>query len=189
MASAGTIFSNFKTPEPNWTLCHSYDHFEVRQYEPMIWASIKVNEKEYNKAFMSLAKYIWGENHLPTDPTKSEKINMMVPVFQHSSDDNIMMSFVLPPKYKAVEEVPIPNNPMIQIHLMDPLIVAVHQFNGKATESTFEEHRKQLMEYIKEEEVQMEDPLVSYDAQYNPPWTIPYFRRNEVWIQVHSCQE
>lgn len=45
------------------------------------------------------------------------------------------------------------------------------------------------MEYIKEEEVQMEDPLVSYDAQYNPPWTIPYFRRNEVWIQVHSCHE
>ena len=123
MASAGTIFSNFKTPEPNWTLCHSYDHFEVRQYEPMIWASIKVNEKEYNKAFMSLAKYIWGENHLPTDPTKSEKINMMVPVFQHSSNNNIMMSFVMPPKYKTVEEVPIPNNPMIQIHLMDPLIV------------------------------------------------------------------
>lgn len=26
-------------------------------------------------------------------------------------------------------------------------------------------------------------------AQYDPPYTLPYFRRNEVWIDLHTLDE
>ncbi|KAK8813324.1 hypothetical protein WA158_002916 [Blastocystis sp. Blastoise] len=182
----GGLFSTFSTPEAKYKTLKTFDGFDVRQYDTMVWASVQVHDNNRNKAFMSLANYIWGDNRLPEQPDHSTKIEMTVPVLDHKNADKVLfMSFVLPDRYKEVEKTPIPTNPEVKLSAHADKIFAVRRFKGRATEKRIAEHTKTLLDGIEgEEDVQRKEGSRIYLAQYNPPWEIPFFRRNEIWVEV-----
>ena len=64
---------------------------------------------------------------------------------------------------------------------------AVVQFSGRAQDDTIKRMIHKLKDWIKKQDytIQGEPQL----ASYNPPWTLPPFRRNEIQIQVVKKQK
>lgn len=72
---------------PAYTVVKKYEHFEIREYEPILVA--QVQEQGLNNGFMLLADYIFGDNSLQSsismttpviDSEKSQPIAMTTPV-------------------------------------------------------------------------------------------------------------
>lgn len=106
------------------------------------------------------------------------------------------MQFVLPFGLKRLEDVPQPNNKDITIRQVPRKIVAVSRFSGSFSQSLFTSKLEDLYQKLKQDRVVMDSELVKEDdylgglpwsyAQYNPPFTLPMFRRNEVWIELNE---
>ena len=137
-----------------------------------------------------------------TGPPPSEKIAMTAPVV--SSQD--FMQFILPDEYTRIEDIPTPQDSKIMIKQVPERVVAVSQFSGSNHHADFLQRMKELKELILSEQLvepsaldpQSTEPGSRYAAchgilpenvqwsfaKYNPPYTLPAFRRNEVWIEL-----
>ena len=75
----------------------TYDSFEIRDYEPTLFTSVKLSTKNYkessSKGFSILAGYIFGDND------RNEKIAMTSPVAM-TLEDPITMLFMVPKKFE-----------------------------------------------------------------------------------------
>jgi hypothetical protein len=164
--------------------------FEIRKYLPNLEVTTPmpmIDDKTQGNAFMTLAKYIGvatrtPANHDPHDESKREFVSMTAPVVQRPGDhNNGTMSFVLPSKY-TTDTVPTPTNPLVQVKQIEARRMAVFQFNGNARPKDARVARK-AMELRK---ALAKCSMVLLETQdwelysYNPPWSIPYFNRNEV---------
>ena len=117
-------------------------------------------------------------------------IAMTAPVLLSSSED--VMQFVLPEEFKHLEDIPTPVNANVQIQEVPSRVVAVTRFNGGYDYDYFMQHFQELQQKMQEEgflatnqsTAEAKNNLTWSFAQYNPPFTIPYFRRNEVWIEM-----
>lgn len=104
------------------------------------------------------------------------------------------MQFVLPFELKKLEDVPKPNNKDITIRQVPRKVVAVARFSGSFSQALFSAKLEELYQKLKQDQVVTDGELVKKDdhlgglpwsyAQYNPPFTLPMFRRNEVWIEL-----
>ena len=87
-----------------------YDNFEVREYEPTLFTSVKLTSSDYKTAssqgFSILAGYIFGDNET------NEKISMTSPVSM-SLDDSVTMMFMVPKNFNK-ETLPRPNQTQIK---------------------------------------------------------------------------
>lgn len=116
--------------------------------------------------------------------TKPEAIAMTAPVVSNGQ----FMQFVLPEELKSLEDIPTPANADIQIVQVPGRYVAVTKFNGAYSYDFFTQQYQVLFTKMQQEAfvaAEVSSNSVSWSfAQYNPPFTIPYFRRNEVWIDM-----
>ena len=112
---------------------------------------------------------------------QGEKINMTAPVFEERNDGGWRFMFVLPASY-SIETAPIPLDPEVKLSVIPEKKVAVNRYTGFWNEKVMNEKMKQLDDWI------AANDLVAASkprwAGYNPPWTIPFLRRNEVMIDV-----
>ena len=60
--------------------------------------------------------------------------------------------------------------------------VAVIQYTGLSGEDVFNDKTAQLLIWLKDNNLDIASPP-SF-ASYDPPWTLPFYRRNEVLIDV-----
>ena len=117
----------------------------------------------------------------PVITQSSEKIAMTTPVIT-SKDNKIMaMSFVLPSKY-TMDDLPVPTNNRVKLVEVPGYKVAVYQF----TRWTPEERVTRLTEQLREK---LERDGLANDGEvqlmrYNPPFTAPFMRRNEIVIKI-----
>jgi hypothetical protein len=59
---------------------------------------------------------------------------------------------------------------------------AVIRFSGTAGEESLAKNTEQLLEFISSRQLgSIGSPVYAF---YNPPWTLPFLRRNEVMVQV-----
>lgn len=91
------------------------------------------------------------------------------------------VSFMMPAKF-SLDDLPDPINDNISFEEIPSKKYYVWQFSGYANESR---SAKQLALFIKS----LEESGVSVSSspilnQYNDPWTIPFMRKNEWWIEV-----
>ena len=56
-------------------------------------------------------------------------------------------------------------------------------FSGLVRESSYQEKEKLLNQFIKEKKLKSSGEIKI--ARYNPPWTLPFFRRNELMLKVN----
>ncbi len=168
---------------------------EIRAYEPRVAAEARVENEDLDEgrdaAFRLLFDYITGSNRTDakiamTVPVESadtsEKIAMTAPVESSRTGDNeVYMRFFLPAKYDR-ETAPKPLDERVKIVDMPVQTVAVLRFSGVAGEETVAAKKRELLHSLKSTAWRpLSDAVVYF---YDPPWTLPFFRRNEVVVAV-----
>ena len=191
------------TEEPKYTLLEKSEPFELRSYAPLIVAEVKVEgdlDAASNQGFRLIAAYIFGKNQVAekismtapvgiesAEPNQSAKIAMTAPVSIEGNKANEgasgqwTVSFVMPSEY-TLASLPKPLNSQVKIREVPAEKRAVITFSGFYNQEKVEEKTQALREWIKLKNLKPSgEPQF---ARYNPPWTLPFMRRNEVMIQV-----
>ncbi|MEM6602774.1 MAG: heme-binding protein [Pseudomonadota bacterium] len=186
----GPIMSNVEQPE--YEVIHKYDHIEVRSYKPMIVAETAVTgvrEDAISEGFKQLADYIFGNNiaadkiemTAPVMQQAGQNIPMTAPVMQHNKDGAWHIHFVMPSEYK-LSELPKPKNPNVTLKEIDKRDFIVITFSGSNSEDNINHYEQEIRAFMKEQKLSPQsEPIYAF---YNPPWTLPPLRRNEIMFEV-----
>lgn len=191
--TACTVFGIRNSEEAAYSVLYDKDNIQIRQYEELLIAQTQTNgnyEESSSSGFALLAGYIFGENQSQekiemTTPVlkknQSEKIAMTAPVYQQANNDTWTMTFVLPSKY-TLETIPAPLNKNIEIKMVPAKKVATIRYTGFINTKKIEDHAAQLRSWLDSNKyTSLSEP---YSAGFDPPWTIPLMRRNEVHIVI-----
>jgi SOUL heme-binding protein len=179
--------------EPAFVVTSTHDGYEVRQYQEYIVAEVEVAgtyDEALRNGFRLIADYIFGNNTTKTSiamtapvlEQKSEKIAMTVPVITTDpAASTRTVAFVLPSQY-TLETLPVPNNEVVKLRAVPGYTAAVLRFTGYATEKRIEAKKAALLTQLAADQVTiLGTPQV---AQYNPPLSFPFTRRNEIIIVI-----
>jgi hypothetical protein len=181
--------------EPKFTVSLHEGAFEIRDYQAAIAAEVTVTgdqKSAASKGFRLLAGYIFGGNTrhqsiAMTAPVAQqqtgEKIAMTAPVTQTPSDGAWVVRFTMPSGY-SLETLPEPNDSKIKLRTIAPARFAVIRFSGLASKASVEAKTAELDDFAKARYLDTIGPASL--AQYNPPWTLWFMRRNEVMIQLRA---
>lgn len=188
---------------PSYELESEHDGYEIRQYAPYIAAEVKMEgtfRESMNGGFRKLADYIFGNNTKVENEGvgSSGKIEMTAPVIereataqeiemtapvmeQNSQGDVRIISFIMPSEY-SMETLPRPNNPDVTLVEVPAKRFAVIQFSGNVSHEKAKEKKQSLLAMLeRDRRVVTGQPML---AQYDPPWTPPLMRRNEVLVEL-----
>jgi hypothetical protein len=122
----------------------------------------------------------------PVVAEAGEKIDMTAPVMVESvggepDGNSWRYRFVLPKDY-TIETAPTPLDGAVTIESVPQRTVAVIRFSGLVSREDVEEKAEELGRWMKANNLQ--PASAPRWAGYNPPWTLPFLRRNEVMIDV-----
>ena len=151
--------------------------FEVRDYPEIVvaTATMKNGNNNQNSGFMSLFRYISGKNEA------EQKIAMTTPVFSKTGGDLQEMSFVLPEEV-AKDGAPKANNDNIAVSKRQAGRFAVYRYSGRWTEARDKKARQTLAKWAKDQDLTLTS--VMEKASYDPPFTPPFMRRNEILARL-----
>ena len=180
--------------QAKYEVVSSQGDIEVRLYAPMIVAEAEVTgdrKLAINKGFRIIADYIFGNNisnknvamTAPVVQLQSEKIAMTAPVTQEGNRSQWKVRFVMPASY-TMATLPKPNNDVVKLVELPSKRFVVIRFSGMAGEASLKDHTEELNNFITGKKLSALSQA-SY-AFYNPPWTLPFLRRNEVMIEIPS---
>lgn len=184
--------------EPKYSVIEKTEPFELRQYAPMVIAEVKVDgdmDDASSQGFRLIAGYIFGQNQVSekiamTTPVaiegeavKSAKIAMTTPVNIESNGSQWTVSFVMPSEY-TIETLPKPLNSKVLLRQIPAVKRAVIQFSGFYNSQKVADKTLELEQWMKTRN--LEAASAPKFARYNPPWTLPFMRRNEVMIDVRN---
>lgn len=180
--------------EPAFKALETHDSISVRDYAPMLVAEVSMSgerDAAINAGFRVLADYIFGNNRsqqkiamtAPVTQQASEKIAMTAPVTQQASGDgqSWLVRFVMPADYTE-ETLPLPIDPRISIIRVQAHKMAVIRFAGTSSAGNLQQHEKQLLQWLQSSRYKAAGAPVY--AFYNPPWTLPWWRRNEIMLAI-----
>ncbi len=182
--------------QPNYrVLAKLSGSIEIRKYEMRTFAESRVNGTGMTarrNCFRLLLNYISGAN------ANTEKIRMTVPVSTPNiqskepdmdttaksfKDNSYTMRFFLPEKFD-IKSAPTPQNKDVSIGSIPTRIEASIRYNGSQSDSRAKIHQERLISALNSSEWRpTETPSALY---YNPPFSIPIFRRNEIIVPVEK---
>ncbi|MDD1775727.1 MAG: heme-binding protein [Candidatus Methanomethylicus sp.] len=187
------ILSTRGVEKPKYNVIRKTKGYEIRQYGDMVAAEIETSGdlgSSLRSGFNALANYIFGNNSrresiAMTSPVSieeraSEKISMTAPVMQELKGKGSVVSFIMPSKY-TVESLPVPNNSAIRIRVIKARKVAAWVFWGRVTDSKFGIMQNAFVKALGADGIEISGMLL---AQYNPPFTLPSMRRNELLAEI-----
>ena len=167
--------------EPSWDLLTTLGKVEIRQYEPSIQAVTRLrSSRGTSTGFRRLAGYIFGGNE------REQSIAMTAPVQETLGQRRPEMAFTLPAEY-ALADLPAPNDSDVTLRAVSGRTVAAIRFSGWATDRKVAQKETELMAKLQEHGIKTAGlPVLN---QYNPPWTAPFLRRNEIAVTVEWGDE
>jgi hypothetical protein len=165
---------------------------ELRAYHARTAAETPMRNGNDGEAFGRLFRYITGANTgrahiamtIPVQMTPQRiaplQIAMTVPVEQ--GGDGVMRFFLPDSVVKA--GAPAPTDPLVHIVTLPPQTFAVLRFSGTITQATREAHEAALIDALTKAGKAPEGApsILSYD----PPFAIPFLRRNEVVVRLKN---
>ena len=117
---------------------------------------------------------------------EGQKLAMTAPVL--TNVDANKMEFVLPFEYKSLSDLPEPTDPRVKLREVPSQVVAVARFSGWYSDEVAYRMLKDLKNRLKNYNIISDDSQLDSlhwcVAQYHPPFTLPFLRRNEIWIQI-----
>ena len=175
-----------KTEEPKYQVLTKENNIEIRNYEANIIAEVTVHGQRKaaaSSAFRILADYIFGNNE------QNIKISMTAPVRQYLAKADFTpeakeawnISFIMPSKF-TYAALPAVNNPEIKLRKLNKRKYLVIRFSGLASDGKLKEALEELRYYVKINELRVKEGVLF--AFYNPPWTLPFLRRNEIMLEL-----
>ena len=200
------------TEEPNYTVLSKTENFELRRYESQLVAQTWVSgdqDAASRAGFKILADYIFGNNTASSGESSkismtapvamqfeakqsatkkngsnaSQKIAMTAPVSikqeQQQNDGKWRVQFTMPSQY-TMQTLPKPNNPDIIISEVPPQTYGVIKFSGLAGSEKVAAKTAELKSWMQTQKLTLTGTPEL--ARYNPPWTLPFMRRNEIMI-------
>jgi hypothetical protein len=188
--TAGPLMSRVEQPE--YTVEASEGPIEIRMYGPMIAAEVAVTgdrRSAIGEGFRLIAAYIFGAN------TSNAKIDMTAPVqqqrqqkvaetgttAQQSEDGTWAVRFIMPKKW-TMASLPAPGDPRVSLISVPAQRMAVIRFSGSANDNLIATKTAELQKYMADHRLApVKGPLFAF---YNPPWTLPVFRRNEIMFEI-----
>lgn len=169
-------------------------NIEIRQYPTRIVAQTTVDANKSDNprgdAFRIVAAYIFGANKARqkidmTAPveiaTPSVTIPMTAPVEVNTANNALVMRFFMPSSYSR-NDLPEPSDPRVKLIELDPMTAAVLAFSGSTGDDAVSTRTTQLMNAIQDTKWRLSGSATAFF--YNPPWTLPFLRRNEVAVPV-----
>lgn len=184
--------------EPKFELLEKDGAFELRRYAPMIVAETFVEGslgEGSSAGFRAIAGYIFGANRsrnadsnekiamtVPvTMDTSAAKIAMTAPVTTERADGRWRMHFVMPAQY-TMDTLPVPTDPAVKLREVGAQRIAVRVFSGFVTDDRVRQETVAVLDWMKQRGLEAAAPPQL--ARYNPPWSIPFLRRNEMLVPV-----
>jgi len=191
----GPIMSNVE--QPSYAVVTHQDNIEIRQYPPMLIAEVTVSgtrEEAVGDGFRLLADFIFGNNSVAqgiamTAPVQQQvglvpdgqAISMTAPVQQILGDNGWRVSFVMPAEY-SLATLPRPNNQRVVIKPIAARKYGTITFSGTSSNENISKYETELRAFLSAQGLESAAPPTY--AFYNPPWTLPMMRRNEVLIEL-----
>ncbi|MFO0437995.1 MAG: SOUL family heme-binding protein [Phenylobacterium sp.] len=188
------------TEQPPYEVVGRVGDAEIRRYAPQIAAEAVVEgpvETARNEGFRQVAGYIFGDNTAKAsvamtapvvqgrEPSGgSQSIAMTAPVVQQPAGaESWSIQFIMPAKY-TMATLPQPNDPRVRLVEIPARTFAVVRFSGLGREDAVARHEKALDAALAGSSWRaVGEPVTWY---YDPPWTVPFLRRNEVARPVEA---
>ena len=192
--------------EPRYDVIVSQPPFELRHYAPTLIAQTLVDgdmDSASSQGFRLIANYIFG-NNIAVGSDQAAKIAMTTPVTVEPQSSKIAMTapvtiepqsgdtrvsgahqwrihFVMPSQY-TLATIPKPNNNAVTLHELPRKYMAVYRYSGFNTQARVQEKTEEALAWAKQQSLKVVGtPQLS---RYDPPWTLPMFRRNEIMVEV-----
>jgi hypothetical protein len=192
--------------EPKYEVIQTDGAFEIRKYAPILIAETMVDgdmDEASNKGFRLIADYIFGNNQVVdsnantkiamTAPVTvepvSQKIAMTAPVTvePQSTDINMQLAkkwrihFVMPSQY-TLANIPKPKNDAITLKEIPSKYFLVYSYSWLNTLTRVQNKTDEALEWANRKGLKVIGaPKLS---RYDPPWTLPMFKRNEIMLEV-----
>ncbi len=174
--------------EPTYQVIARDGDFEIRDYPALTLAETGVDADRStagNQGFRKLAGYIFGGN------ATKQSIEMTAPVIEAprgAMGDQALggskgwtIRFVMP-RGLSLAILPKPDAEGIILREEPPTRYAVLRFSGLAGDDAVAVKTAELERLLKVRNLAAAGPPLV--AQYNPPWTLPFLRRNEIMIAI-----
>lgn len=179
--------------EPQRILVHQDGPFQIRDYGPSLVAETQVQGEHgaaISEGFRRLARFIFGGNEssreiamtAPGDQSSAgKKIAMTSPAAQAALGGSWVVTFYMPPG-SGLANMPRPLDAGVVLREIPRRRVAVLLFSGLITEGNLVQRSQELRQRIAARGAAATGS-VTY-AFHNPPWTLPWMRRNEIMIEI-----
>ncbi|WP_315718757.1 MULTISPECIES: heme-binding protein [unclassified Bradyrhizobium] len=184
--AAGPIMS--RVEHPRYDVVRRDGAFEIRAYAPMIIAQAEVQgarKPAIEEGFRIIGGYIFGANQ------GKAKIAMTAPVQQQAAtapaegvgSDRWSVSFVMPSNW-SLDTLPPPADARIKLTPLPAQRMIALTFSGSYSDGILADKTRELRDYAQSQGIIVSGaPLLAF---YNPPWTLPMLRRNEIMLAC-SC--
>lgn len=165
--------------EPDYTVEERVGDLEIRRYDARVEAETTIEEADFVNAiehgFRRLADYIFGAND------RKEELGMTTPVTSKLVDGDSRIAFMMP-MTRTASSLPAPTDDRIEITEVPARRVAVLAFRGKRRAKLVENKASELRRLVADAGLAAKgEPIY---AAFDPPWTLPFMRRNELWIEL-----
>ena len=181
------------TAEPRFTVLAAPNGLEIRCYGPRIAAETAITADEEQArydGFRRLAGYIFGANRarakidmtVPVAQEKGETIAMTAPVAQARGEGGQWVIRFFMPAGATLETLPTPDDPAVVLRQVPGETMAVLRFSGFWGAEAIAARQAELLQRLEATPWKPAGPPVAWF--YDPPWTIPFLRRNEVAVPV-----
>lgn len=105
-----------------------------------------------------------------------------------SSSSGKRMKFFLPQEYDELDKIPKPKNPNVRIVEIPPVAGAAHRYSGSLSDTLKDQKALEFSTQLRDDGLDRMTPehvLQNYQFWgFNPPFTIPMYRRNEIWLDL-----
>ena len=171
---AGCFTSRAGYASAPYTVRSTDGSFEIRDYPSLQVAVTTTSSDGADNGFGRLFGYITGGN------ADSGKISMTTPVLMLQGKPR-EMAFVLPESYRT-NRPPTPSDSSVEIRELPPSRFAVYRFSGGRRADRELQARQELESWLKKVKMESQgEPIFGY---FDPPWTPPFLRRNEVMLSL-----
>lgn len=211
MIAMGMVFGKTGVAEPTYEVLLSRLSgptvpYELRQYGQRFAIETDSGGLDDTRgSFMRLAGYIGvggppqndgGQKIAMTAPvvtstsqSEGKPIAMTAPVVMNANEN--VMQFILPTEMDELSKIPKPTSDQVRVTQVAPAVGAVHQFSGWVKNEQAQEKTTALIDQLREDGASIsheEGHKKSLVWQFHPPFTIPFLRRNEIWVELNEEQ-
>ncbi|WP_304113774.1 heme-binding protein [Mycolicibacterium bacteremicum] len=167
---------------------------EIRRYGRRIAAQTTVvgeRDDALTAGFRTLAGYIFGGNRSRTEiamtapvsqQSGAQKIAMTAPVSQSGGgEDGWTIRFFMPSQW-TLQTLPEPDDDDVRLVSVPAETVAVLRFTGDRGPAAVARRTDDLLQALGGHGIAPAGEAVAWF--YDPPWTLPFLRRNEVVVPI-----